>query len=255
MLQPGPGLHDSRTTGRFEVLPCFPCDDPVGASAWPDVEDALRPAGLRVFRAETIDEFEPVTREIADAIASSRVLLAYYSRALPGQYTSQWELTAAFVAAARHGDPAQRVLAINPESGTDHLEPVDLQDARFFSGPVTPESMPRLVELVREEVTATAVPLGPPSARGRIPPGHLIGRCPQQWSVHSALHGARCPGSTPYSRPVAVVHGLPVVGMTALAEQYAYLFHSAFDGGTLLTGSRRAYSIRSSYRRPRSARS
>jgi tetratricopeptide (TPR) repeat protein len=240
MTDPDPGLPATRTADRFDVFLCFTRADPDGAAAVGKIEEALRADGLRVFRDTGIGAFDPITRELADAIAGSRVLLAYYSRVLPTRYACQWELTAAFVAARRHGDPANRVLAINPEPGTAHLAPIELADAKFFTGPVTAENLPGLVDRVRRKVAATTVPLGAPAGRpsppGRRPPARLVGRYPALWAVHSALHAAAFPGATAYSRPVVVLRGLPGVGKTALAEQYAYLFHDAFAGGVIRTG-------------------
>ncbi|MDT7799873.1 MAG: hypothetical protein QOI78_3306 [Actinomycetota bacterium] len=240
MTDPDPGLSASRTADRFDVFLCFTRADPEGAAAVDRIEAALRADGLRVFRDTGIDEFDSITRELADAIGGSRVLLAYYSRVLPTRYACQWELTAAFVAARRHGDPANRVLAINPEPGTAHLAPVELADAKFFNGPVTADILPDLVGRVRRKVAATTVPLGAPADRpsppGRRPPARLVGRYPALWAVHSALHAAAFPGATAYSRPVVVLRGLSGVGKTALAEQYAYLFHDAFSGGVIRTG-------------------
>lgn len=237
MRDPDPGLSDARSTDRFDVFLCFTRADPDGAARVAEIEDALRAAGLRVFRDTVIDEFAPITRELADAIAGSRVLLVYYSRVLATRYACQWELTAAFVAAKRHGAPANRVLAINPEPDSRHIAPMELADATFFSGPVTSRTMPGLVERVRRKVAEAGHPLGAWNrASGRRPPARIIGRYRELWSVHSGLHSVESPGMTPYSRPVLMLRGLPGVGKTALAEQYAYLFHSAFGGGVLRLG-------------------
>ncbi|WP_181771592.1 tetratricopeptide repeat protein [Amycolatopsis pittospori] len=237
MTDPDPGLSDARSSDRFDVFVCFTRADPEGAERVAELETALRAAGLRVFRDTVIDEFAPITRELADAIAGSRVLLVYYSRVLPTRYACQWELTAAFIAAGRHGAPANRVLAINPEPDSRHIAPVELADAKFFSGPVTERTMPVLVDRVRRKVAEAGHPLGagkrPP---GRRPPARIVGRYRELWSVHSGLHAAEFPGMTPYSRPVLMLRGLPGVGKTALAEQYAYLFHDAFDGGVIRLG-------------------
>ncbi|MEA5357914.1 toll/interleukin-1 receptor domain-containing protein [Amycolatopsis sp., V23-08] len=229
MTDPDPGLPATRTADRFDVFLCSPRAAPDDEAA-ERIEEALLAAGLRVFRPGLIDDFDKITGEIADAIAGSRVLLACYSRLLPTRYACQWELTAAFAAARRHGDPADRVLVLNPESGTAHVAPAELAATRFFTGPVTAANLPDLVAKVRRKVAATDGPLGAPT--GRPVPGRPVGRYPALWSVHSALF----PGSTTGARPMVVVHGLPGVGKTVLAERYAALFDDAFPGGVIRTG-------------------
>jgi hypothetical protein len=214
MTDPDPGLLRYPVTDRFDVFLCSPRADPAAGR----IEDALRADGLRVFRATRFDEFDTSAGELA----GSRVLLARYSRALPAEYACQWQLTAAFAAAWRHGDPADRVLVLNPEPGTAHLAPAGLRDAKFA---VTPAN---LVERVRAKVAATDVPLGALAGR----PSPLVGRYPALWAVHSALF----PDATADPRPVVVVRGLPGIGKTALAERYARLFDGAFPGGVIRTG-------------------
>ncbi|MFG1648019.1 TIR domain-containing protein [Amycolatopsis sp. NPDC049252] len=229
MTDPDPGLPVSRAADRFDVFLCSARaaqDDAVAER----IEEALLAGGLRVFRPARIDDFDKIDGETADAIAGSRVLLACYSRLLPTRYACQWELTAAFAAARRHGNPADRVLVLNPESGTAHVAPAELVGARFFTGPVTTATLPDLVAKVRRKVAATDGPLGAPT--GRPAPGRPVGRYPALWAVHGALF----PGGTANARPVAVVRGLAGVGKTALAERYAALFHDAFPGGVIRTG-------------------
>jgi hypothetical protein len=77
---------------------------------------ALQARGLGVWRdEEEIEDFEAITRSVRDGVARSRVLLAYYSQRYPTRRACQWELTAAFLAAQRLGDPRERVLVVNPE--------------------------------------------------------------------------------------------------------------------------------------------
>ncbi|MFC3453835.1 hypothetical protein [Amycolatopsis speibonae] len=227
MTDPDPGLSDAHNTDRFDVFLCFTRADPEGTARMAEIGTALRDAGLRVFRGAVTDEFAPVTRELADAIAGSRVVLVYYSRVLPAGAVCRWALTAAFAAATRHGDPADRVLAINPEADSRHIAPGEPADAAFFTGPVTPRTLPILVERVRRKVADTVRPLGAGNrTRERQPPPRITGRHRELWTVHNGLR----------ARSVLMVRGLPGVGKTALAEQYAHLFHDSFDGGVLRLG-------------------
>lgn len=181
--------------GRFDV---FLCSGGAGVDA---LEMALRAGGMRVFRDPDIDDFDSTT-----ALAGSRVLLAHCPRDPPPGLAAR--LTTAFVAALRHGDPADRVLTIG---GPGPVKP-------FCRDPVT---LPDLVRRVRRKVAATHGPLGP----GRRPPAGFAGRHPALWSVHKGLE-----------ERVLLLHGLPGVGKTALAERYAWLFRDAFPGGVLRTG-------------------
>jgi hypothetical protein len=78
-----------------------------------------------------IDDFARITTTITSSLAASRVMLAYYSAAYPTRRACQWELTAAYLAASRDGDPARRILVVNPEPTPDHLYPGELRDALF----------------------------------------------------------------------------------------------------------------------------
>jgi hypothetical protein len=98
--------------------------------AWADgarpqeIRDALVSAGLRVwFDANEIKDFESITNAVTTGLAKSKVLLAYYSKIYPLRRACQWELTTAFLAAQREGDPRRRVLILNPEDGTGHIHP------------------------------------------------------------------------------------------------------------------------------------
>jgi len=72
-----------------------------GANVDP-IERALTEAGLRVFRDTTdIAPSSSITRAVEAALASSKSLLAYYSRRYPRHRACQWELTAAFLGARR----------------------------------------------------------------------------------------------------------------------------------------------------------
>ena len=83
-----------------------------------------------------IESFEAISASIRDGLGRSTLLLAYYSETYPTRRACQWELTAGFVAAQRGGeDPRARVLIVNPERSTAHVEPVELRDALFAAAP------------------------------------------------------------------------------------------------------------------------
>jgi hypothetical protein len=206
-----------------------------------EVEHALKQAGLRVFRDTAIDEFDGITDDIVRALAGSAVLLAYYSREFPARYACQWELTAAFIAAQRAGDPRDRVLAINPEAPeSGHLAPIELADAKFFGPVQSHDELAGMVSRVRDKVRAAQTPLGAFHAGGpvrglpaRVTRSHdFAGRYPQLWAIHTGLNRKATPlVSDPGLPHVALVRGLSGMGKTSLAAQYAFLFQDAFPGG------------------------
>jgi hypothetical protein len=88
--------------------------DGVSSQHRPIVE-ALSAEGLRVWFDAVIDyDFESITRAIQDGLAHSKAFIAYYSHAYAPRRACQWELTAAFLAAKREGDPLRRILVLNP---------------------------------------------------------------------------------------------------------------------------------------------
>lgn len=172
---------------------------------WSDItevlrlERALKAAGLRVFRdSEEIRPFDGITEGLDAALATSKVLLAFYSRRFPTRYACQWELTSAFIAAQALGDPRLRVLVVNPEHDGDHIAPVELQDAAYVSAPHDDRERTRIAERVAEVVHAAGTPLG--AARSTAPllprllrPRRFVGRYRQLWAIHTALHTRELP--------------------------------------------------------------
>jgi Flp pilus assembly protein TadD len=226
-------------TGPYDIFLSFTWADSVEVNA---LQDALEAAGLRVFRDKEIRRFEGITERLDDALAASKVLLAYYSRRFPTRYACQWELTSAFLAAQRHGDPRRRVLVVNPESDGNHIAPIELEDAAYAGRPKDDRDRAATVQRIVEMVRAADTPLG--SVRSTAPvlprllrPRRFVGRYRQLWAIHSALHARELPATTPRtSSALAVVRGFAGLGKTSLAEQYAFLFRDAFSGGVRWLG-------------------
>jgi tetratricopeptide (TPR) repeat protein len=226
-------------TGPYDIFLSFTWADSVEVTA---LQDALEKAGLRVFRDKEIQRFEGITERLDAALAGSKVLLAYYSRRFPTRYACQWELTSAFLAAQRLGDPRRRVLVVNPESDGNHIAPVELEDAAYAGRPENDRERAATVERIAELVRAAATPLG--SVRSTAPvlprllrPRQFVGRYRQLWAIHSALHARELPATTPRtSAALVVVRGFAGLGKTSLAEQYAFLFRDAFPGGVRWLG-------------------
>src|SRR5215471_2450872 len=98
--------------------------------------EVLRAKGVSVrFDQNQIHEFGPITEIIREGLANSKALLAWYSLDYPRSRPCQMELTAAFIAAQREGDPRKRVWVINPESTAAHVQPKKLQDEQHAAAP------------------------------------------------------------------------------------------------------------------------
>lgn len=210
-----------------------------------DLVPALQGRGLRVFVDDTaVDDFASITATITRALAHSRILLALYSEDYPQRRACQWELTYACLTGQREGDPRRRTLVVNPESGSDHVHPVELRDARHWPWPATPEALHLLAARVAEYVETVGTLMGDAADAADAPPvpwlpapartGSLrfTGRLAEQWRIHTALHRHRAPlvAGTGGGRG-AQVRGMPGLGKSLLAQEYALHFGSAFPGG------------------------
>ncbi|MGW1181126.1 TIR domain-containing protein [Streptomyces drozdowiczii] len=210
----------------------------------------LRDQGLRVFLDDmAVDDFASITASISEALARSKVLLALYSAEYPRRRACQWELTYAYLAAQREGDPRSRVLVINPEPSADHVQPVELRDARHWLWPTASDALRRLAEQVAAHVAGIEAPLGATGhlAGGRGAPAvpwlpaparagsaRFTDRLAEQWRIHTALVRHRAPlvaqpGSG--SGRAAQLRGMPGIGKSVLAQEYALRFGSAYPGG------------------------
>lgn len=233
-------------TVRYDVFVSYWSGD---AEAVEPLRAALERAGLRVWiDSRRIEEHASISREVRDGIATSKVLLAYYSATYPTRRTCQWELTAAFTAAQRLGDPLERVLAVNPERTSDgrlsveHVLPASLRDARFpdiAELSAGPDGTERWAARVVQLVVALDGPLGndasrPPRQVGRrlvADPG-FVGRLADLWRIHSELSASDAVMITGASAgEVAMLAGLGGVGKSALADEYALRFGAAYPGG------------------------
>ena len=202
---------------------------------------ALRDQVLEVFVDESeVDRFARITTTVTEGLATSKVLLAWYSAAYPKSQACQWELTAAYLAAQRAGDPAQRILVVNPEEGFDHLYPGELRDALAAPAPNDQAGLDELAHAVAARVGQVPGPLG--AVAPLVPPRWLpvqglgsnrfVGRLPELWRLHAALHPQTTRLTVGRAGPaVALVRGLGGVGKTLLAEEYALRFGAAYPGG------------------------
>ncbi|KUL34494.1 tetratricopeptide repeat protein [Actinoplanes awajinensis] len=203
---------------------------------------AMEKAGLSVFYDQRLPVYRGITAEIESALRNSTTLLAYYSRDYTNRAACQYELTTAFLAGLREGDPIRRIMVINPHRETDHLAPAVLADEKFdrlpFPGDDAETS--RVVREIKAKVRTLTGRIGDHPVSGeqtwhaRRQPGtpDFTGRYHQIWELHSALVKHRF-GLTHYDATggVCVLTGLPGIGKSALAAAYAWHFEASHRGG------------------------
>jgi TIR domain len=95
------------------------------------IRDVLEQRHLRVWLDESLPSAASITAGIEEHLNASRIMLVLYSASYPLRLACQFELTAAFLAAQREGDPLHRIMVINPEPSEHHIQPIQLADAKF----------------------------------------------------------------------------------------------------------------------------
>src|SRR5262249_29961714 len=201
---------------------------------------ALRECRLDVCIDRTaIDEFGPITDGIRKGLAESKALLAWYSEDYPRSRPCEMELTAAFIAAQREGDPRRRGLVVNPAASPAHIEPIELRGALYAAAPARAPGDLRVAGGGAAHGAPPPRPLGgilplvPPDQYGLKLTGanRFVGRHSDLWRIHSALQGsdsAIISGSS--AAGLAQVTGLGGIGKSLIAEEYALSFGAACPG-------------------------
>ncbi len=216
--------------------------------AWKDedavdaLDAALRRVGLTVFRdSRDVQTWTSITRSISAGLAHSRALVAYYSREYPRRRACQWELIRAVLAeAAESTQHSHRILVINPDAGSDHIEPPSLRDVRFSHAPTIRDEagVARLAQSIAahvaglEGVFGDQYPFSPPRwlPAPRIGSSRFVGRLDLLLEIHGALHsGSQI--STSSATECVLVKGLAGMGKSLLVEEYALQFGPAYPGG------------------------
>ncbi|MGW0736212.1 TIR domain-containing protein [Streptomyces sp. NPDC002851] len=202
----------------------------------------LQDQGLRVFVDDTaVDDFTSISTTITHALMHAKVLLAVYSADYPERRACQWELTYAYLAGQREGDPRKRVLVVNPEPTSDHIHPLELRDARHWPWPATPEAADRLAARVAAHTASLPSPMGSGTSDALVPwlpapartgSARFVDRLAEQWHIHTALNRHRAPLVAQSSAGrSAQLRGMPGIGKSLLAQEYALRFSPAFPGG------------------------
>ena len=207
-----------------------------------DLRDALTSIGVKVWLDQTdIETFDGITESVREGIANSKAFLALYSRTYPTRRACLWELTRAFLAAQRQGDPRERILVVNTEPGAQHIEPVELRDGLFVRmlGSAGSDATAAVAARVKERTEGLRGPLGEPDPpdvpwHGRRPVAatRFVGRMADMWRVHSALQAdevSLISGS--YGSAMAQAVGLGGIGKSMLAIEYALRYGSVYPGG------------------------
>jgi TIR domain len=232
-------IHDRKTmTGIYDIFFSYRRHDLPRAKP---LLDALESAGLHVWRDESaIDEGVSITKEIRQGIASSKVVVAFYSGTYPLSVACQEEIISAWLAAEKAREPPQhRVRIVNPEQAFDHI-PASLRDIKAHTLPENASGLAAFAREVRDHISsldgllAAAALQQPPQYHG-VNPIHaprFVGRVQEFWDLHGKLTGNRMSMiSGVYGQSTAQVRGLGGNGKTLLAREYAIRFGPAYPGG------------------------
>jgi hypothetical protein len=203
--------------------------------------DALAAAGVRVWRDVTdLPDNASITQEIRQGLASSKALIAFYSRDYPLSRPCQQEITAAWIAAQQMGDqPYRRVLVINPEAGFEHLPKV-LSEQQSMGWPQDPAGFATLAGKIRQHVDCLAGVLAGAGAPGMpdyhgmaaVEAARFVGRVRELWDLHGQLTANLMSIITGVvGQAAAQVRGLGGNGKSLLAREYAIRFGTAYPGG------------------------
>ncbi len=202
----------------------------------------LRNMGLRVFFDEdSIEHFSSISATIETALSQSKALVAYYSADYANRHACQVELLAAFLAGQQEGNPAARIIIVNPEPLWSHIAPPELADSRFALPPTSTHAVASLARAIRTKVDGLVDTIGdvrldshPRWYGHRVIPGahRFEGRFAEMWALHGALVAIDFPlAMEPSTGPAVAVTGPPGSGKTALVASYGWRFGAAYPGG------------------------
>jgi tetratricopeptide (TPR) repeat protein len=191
----------------------------------------LSAEGVVVFIDDTeIEAFGSIQRRVEQGIAKSKVLVAWYSTNYSKSRACQWELSTGYL----YGS-GERVLVVNPERQTDHIQPRSLLD-RVFLTAADPNQLAREVKRRAAEFAdalGETLSLKQPRSFGFQPAGsnRFVGRAPELWAINDGLKRSANPMLSGVVRSIVQIRGMGGIGKSLLAEEYALRFGAAFPGG------------------------
>ncbi|GAB3479545.1 toll/interleukin-1 receptor domain-containing protein [Nocardiopsis coralliicola] len=203
---------------------------------------ALRERGLRIFvDSSNVRDFSSISRSLAENLARSTLLLAFYSERYLYRRSCNFELTATYVAGQREGDPCRRIAVVNPHTGFDHVHPTELRDRRSLSLYEYSGRLDALAAAIEEQVRSVGGAIGaPPEAAATpwYPPPPPVGSTAAQpfraelWAAHSALRpGAAAYHTGAWEGGTARLCSLDRAAAAAFAQDYALQFSASYPGG------------------------
>lgn len=210
------------------------------ASAVAPWVQALRAAGIGVWQdSREIEALDDFSAEIAAALSRAKALLVWYSVDYTESIPCQWELTAAFIAAQREGQPMRRIFVVNPEPSADHIVlPAELTNSHYLAPTAGGEA--DFVAAIRHQLAGIQQAFGavrpetPPDWWPHQPPAapRFTGRQRDLWKLQSLLlkgSDSTVTAAAPAGR--VCIRGLGGMGKTLLSQQYALRFGWTWPGG------------------------
>jgi tetratricopeptide (TPR) repeat protein len=132
----------------------------------------------------------------------------------------------------------QRIVVLNPEQGTNHIQPLSIRDSRLIDAiSVDPNELAKRIAARLDGLTGgfgKSRALAPPQWFGsnmRLGSNRFVGRLPDLWAIHSGLSQGSFALITRGSTSLVQVQGMGGLGKTLLAEEYALRFGPAYPGG------------------------
>ena len=189
-----------------------------------------------------IPVFSSLQRAIPLGVARSKALIAWYSDDYEDSEYCNWELIAAYIAAEGCGKGFEgRIFVLNPKKTREHISRSLLNDQ---VGPdchdLDDAGWNILVEKIATAIKKFDTTLGEDSSKPApswIPVAKdrsegFVGRHDDMWRIHAALTKSVGPLLVgDHTNPSALLVGMPGIGKSSLASQYAHLFSAFYPGG------------------------